>query len=364
MNISTAQTEYYRRPADQRMDSPQALVAAALARRQNSREVNYNTKELRVVPAGTGTGQVQLASPRGVAELTPWSHGQLCRLVGAPAAYVRTLPSQVAADALNHGLQATQVGSTAVVLAERAPDTGTVTARAVTSETYGRLWDAEYYAPVVDSLGAQGWDTPPTWDGKPAGAYLSDRDSFLLMVNGGSIVNDPSRSQGDGQMYRGIILRNSEVGLTSVWADEVMFAYVCGNHMLWGAVYGQQYKRRHVGSAVLRDTLREIGALVRRVSNRPASTDEVLIKALISTELATTQAGVVDELRRMGATQADAEAAYRCAVEVEHQNPRSFWGIAAGLTRISQDSGHQDERLELDQLAAKVLSRGRVLVAA
>ena len=66
----------------------------------------------------------------------------------------------------------------------------------------------------------------------------------------------------------------------------------------------------------------------------------------------------------MGATQADAEAAYVATVQTENVSPRSFWGIAQGLTRVSQESGHQDDRLALDQLAAKVLSRGRQLVAA
>jgi len=256
------------------------------------------------------------------------------------------------------------VGQTAVVLAERAPASGTVTARAITTETYGRLWDADYYAPVVETLCAQGWSTPPTWDGKPAGAYLSDRDSFLVLTHGGSIVNDPSAAQGNGQMHRGLMLRNSEVGLTSVWLDEVLYEYICGNHNFWGAVMGHQYKRRHVGTTVLRDVLREVGAMARKLASRPASADEALIKSLISLEVAQTREGVVDELRKMGATQADAETAYRTAVEVEQVNPRSFWGISRGMTRASQASGYQDDRLALDQLAAKVLARGRALVAA
>lgn len=364
--ISTAATEYYRRPADQRMDSPEALVAAATARKANSREITWNAKDLQVLPVeeGGAVGRVALASPRGQAELTPWSHGQLCRLVGAPAAYVRTLPSDVAAAALNHGLQATPVGQKAVILAERTPEAGTVTARAITSETYGRLWDADYYAPVVEALGAQGWSTPPTWDGKPAGAYLSDRDSFLVLTHGGSIVNDPSARGGDGAMYRGLMLRNSEVGLTSVWLDEVLYQYICGNHNFWGAVMGHQFKRRHVGTQVLRDALREVGAVARRLANRPASVDEALIQSLINLELAATKEGLVDELRKMGATQADAEAAYSTAVEYFDGNPRSCWGIAQGLTRASQASGYQDDRLAMDQLAAKVLSKGRQLVAA
>lgn len=363
--ITTAAREYYRRPADERMASPEALVAAATARMQNSRELSYNAKDLTVVPVDDGTlGHVRLQSPRGQAELTPWSFGQLAKSVGAPGGYLGKLPADVTAAALNHGLQATAVGQKAVVLAQRDPLTGAVTARSITSESYGRLYDAPFYSPVVESLCAQGWSTPPTWDGKPAGAYLSDRDSFLVLTHGGSIVNDPSARQGDGAMYRGLMLRNSEVGLTSAWLDEVLYEYVCGNHNFWGATMGHQYKRRHVGPNVLRDVLREVGAMARKLAHRPASADEALIKSLITLEVAQTREGVIDELRKMGATVADAEAAYRAAVEVEQVNPRSFWGISRGMTRASQASGYQDDRLALDQLAAKVLAKGRQLVAA
>ena len=127
---------------------------------------------------------------------------------------------------------------------------------------------------------------------------------------------------------------------------------------------GHQFKRRHVGTQVLRDVLREVGAVARRLANRPASVDEALIKSLINLELAATKEGLIDELRKMGATQADADAAYQTSVEFFDGNPRSFWGVAQGLTRVSQASGYQDDRLALDQLAAKVLARGRQLVAA
>jgi len=185
-----------------------------------------------------------------------------------------------------------------------------------------------------------------------------------VLTHGGSIVNDPSARQGTGQLFRGLMLRNSEVGLTSVWLDEVLYQFICGNHNFWGAVMGHQYKRRHVGTGVLRDVLREVGTIARRLAARPASVDEALIRTLIDRELAATREGLIDELRKMGATQADAATAYDTAVEWFDGNPRSFWGIAQGLTRASQASGYQDDRLALDQLAAKVLSRGRQLVAA
>jgi len=360
--ISTAANEYYRRPADEIYPDPAALVTFSQERKAASREISYNAKDLSVV--AVDDRRVQLASPRGAAELTPWSHAQLCRTAGAPAGYVRSLPAPIQADALNHGLRSSAAGTTLSILAQLDSAAGSVTARAVTSETYGRLWDADMYGPIVDGLCAQGWSNPPTWDGKPAGSYASDRDSFLVLVNGGSIVNDPSVRSGNGDMYRGIILKNSEVGAAGVYMDEILYQFVCGNHNFWGAVLAKTYRRRHVGTRVLRDVLRELGSLARSAVSRPASVDEILIKALIDRELASTQDACVDELVKMGATKQDAIAAYKAADQTFDASPRSFWGLAQGFTRISQESGYQDDRMALDQLAAKVLSRGRVLVAA
>jgi hypothetical protein len=363
-NISTAQTEYYRRPADERMPDLQGLLAAATERKATSREINYNAKDLRVVPVDDAKiGRIQLASPKGAAELTPWSHAQLCRFVGAPAAYIRTLPADIAADALNHGLQTTSVGTTANILAQ-AKD-GQVTARSVLTETYGRLWEADLYRPIADTFGSKGWTTPPTWDGKPAGAYMSDRDSFLIVVDGGSIVTDPSlRSGQDGRMFRGLMIRNSEVGLCAVSIERVLFEFICGNHMLWGAVIDRSYRRRHVGTRVLRDVLREIGTTARQWIDRPASADEALIRSLMDLEVAQTREAVIDELRAMGASLSDAQAAYATCEQQFDASPRSFWGLSQGLTKASQETGYQDERLSLDVLAAKLLAKGRARVAA
>jgi hypothetical protein len=134
--------------------------------------------------------------------------------------------------------------------------------------------------------------------------------------------------------------------------------------MLWGAIVDKQFRRRHVGDHATRDTLREIQSLARRWTERPASTDETIIRALIDGEIAHTKAAVIDELRSMGATLEQATAAYATCEATEQASPRSFWGAAQGLTRNSQETSYQDERHELDRLAATVLQRGRKLVAA
>jgi hypothetical protein len=134
--------------------------------------------------------------------------------------------------------------------------------------------------------------------------------------------------------------------------------------MLWGAMYDQRFKRRHVGEHARRDAIRTIYSAARKWAQTPASTDEQIIRGLIDREIAHTRDAVIDELRGLGATREQATAAYDTCEQTETASPRSFWGAAQGLTRVSQASGYQDGRLELDQLAAAILARGRKLVAA
>ena len=103
--------------------------------------------------------------------------------------------------------------------------------------------------------------------------------------------------------------------------------------------------------------------MARRFCDRPASQDEQLIRTLIDREIAHDRAAVVDELRTMGAMCEQAESAFDRCVQQETVSPRSFWGIAQGLTRLSQDDGYQDERYAIDKLAAAVLARGARVAA-
>lgn len=379
--IATAANQYANRPADERYPSVDALIAAALDRQNHSREVDYNLKDLSVVPEGQS---LRLQSPKGQASFTHWAFGQFSRLVGAPAAYLRSLPSDIAAQALNYGIKSSPAGTTAKILAQLPNGNPTPTIRACTTDSYARVWSAPMYDAIKSSImdRSDKWSLPPTWSGEPAGAYMSDRDDFLIITHGGSIVTDPSLSnspilgtthgssgtgtggQYDG-MYRGLMIRNSEVGAAAISIQQIYFRYICGNHMLWGAVIGNSFKRRHIGTA-LRETVREIGRIAYDWTNASAARDEAIIASLIKNQLASSKEAIIDELHKMGATKSDAEKAYDLAEQREHCSPRSFWGIAQGLTRLSQEQSHgyQDDRLMLDLLAAKVLARGNRVASA
>lgn len=372
--ITTAANEYATRPADERFSSIDALIQAAEQDQQLSAERSYNLKDLRAV-AGRHladdpglANSIMLEGPRGHASFTHWAFGQLCRMLGAPASYLRSLSPALAADCLNEGIATSDVGQTATLLVRAPNGRPTPMIRSVTSDTYGRLWDGPLYRALGSTLGST-FELPPTWeggaDGARSGAYRGDRDSFVVVVDGGSIVTDPSAAK-DGRMYRGLMIRNSEVGSCSVTIEQILFEYICGNHNFWGAVIDKRFKRRHVGGHVLRDVVREIGAIAHAWMSRSAAQDEALIRLLIDHELASTREAIVDELRKMGATKEQAEGAYDTCEQSDRftASPRSFWGLNQGLTQLSQASSYQDQRFELDALAGKVLARGAKLVAA
>lgn len=414
--IATAAREYAARPPDERYSSLEELVSAAQHDRQSSREVSYNLRDLRAVavPSVPNTdeqrdrllaeaaglipqrfdadddrrlidyvndrtvGTVQLESPKGRAGFSHWSFSQLSRMVGAPAAYLRELPADLAAECLNHGIRNAPVGTVASLLVQAPNGRPDPTIRACTSDSYGRVWDAEIYSAIHQTIVARDdrWTLPPTWSGESAGAYRGDRDSFLILVNGGSIVTDPSirnsveqstRNVGHGPengMFRGLLIRNSEVGASSLLIESILYRYICGNHMLWGALMDRQFRRRHVGTRVVRDAIREIHTFARSYVQQSTERDNAIIRGLIDRELAHTREAVIDELKAIGCTKEQAEQAYARCEQTESVSPRSYWGAAQGLTRLSQESPYQDGRFLLDQLASKVLSRGARLVAA
>lgn len=378
MNFNTAHREYCSRPADERFTSTAAYLESARHDKAYSVERTYNTRDLIVTPydvdapaalasvATTGRQSLRLQSPKGSAEFTHWSFGQLCRMIGAPASYLRELPPAIAADAINWGMHDALGHATDAKILVKANGTAPIV-RACTSETYGRVWDVDLAEPLIEHL--PNFSLPPSWDKNPdgtpiaTGAFRGDRDSFLILVDGGSIVNDPSAGAG-GSMNRGVMIRNSETGAASIWIDLIWFRTVCGNLMITGGMYDLRFRRRHVGDHARRDALRTVYDAAHRWTDRPASTDEAIVRGLIANEIAHTKEAVIDELRKLKMTQADAIAAYDRAEQTEKASPRSYWGIANGITRISQDSGFQDQRFELDQIAAAVLQRGRKLIAA
>jgi hypothetical protein len=353
----TAHREWASRPPDERYASVHALYEAARARHARIEERMTETVDLRTEVIDDDDLAVCNTSHR-TAALTHWSFGQLATIASAPPSYLRTLPAAIASQAINYGLQRFAREEYRLFIERTAP----WTVHAITSPRYARVQHYELAARVLD-LTAQhpGWHLPLGYKGGefgaekiPSGAYLGDRDMFLFLVDGNRDLDDPT-DRSDAGLFRGFILRNSDVGAAALTLDVFLFRAVCGNHIIWGFQHVAGFRRRHVGASIQTAWTSSLDG-VRAALDADTASDRTLLLRATSQELGATRDAVVETaVQRLEVSQKQAAEAYTLAEEFE-TNPRSVWGYVQGLTRLSQRTPWQDGRYALDRAASRLLT--------
>ena len=359
VNAYTAHREWAKRPPDERYASVQQLFDAACARRSRTEARITETVKLHVRAEDSDTLVLdERVSDGDSSDLTHWSFEQLAGIAGAPPNYLRTLPATIAADAINFGLQRCHRGEQQLY----ADATEPWTLHAITSPRYARVHHNELAGRVLHLMDAHpSWQLPLGYkDGEfgaekvPSGAYLGDRDMFLFLVDGNRDLEDPSDSTRAG-LFRGFILRNSDVGAAALTLDVFLFRTVCANHIIWGFQHVAGFRRRHVGASIQDAWTTSLDA-VRAALDADPSADRTLLLRSTTQELGPTRDAVLDAVvQRVELSQKQAAEAYTLA-EQHETNPRSVWGYVQGLTRLSQRTPWQDGRFALDVAASRLLT--------
>jgi hypothetical protein len=352
----TAHREWASRPPDERFASVHALFEAARARRQRIEERTIETGEFRTEAVDD---DLALRETSGrTAALTHWSFGQLATIASAPPNYLRSLPASIASDAINYGLQRVDRDQHQLFVEETAP----WTVHAITSSRYARVHHDELASRVLDLMALHpAWHLPLGFkDGEfgaekvPSGAYLGDRDMFLFLVDGNRDLDDPTDRSHAG-LFRGFILRNSDVGAAALTLDLFLFRLVCGNHIIWGFQHVAGFRRRHVGASIQDEWTTSLDD-VRKALDADTTADRTAILRSTTQELGPTREAVLDAVvQRHDLSQKHAAEAYTLAEQYE-ANPRSIWGYVQGLTRLSQRTPWQDGRFALDRAASRLLT--------
>jgi hypothetical protein len=218
MEIFTAATQWATRPADERFTSLQELytVTHAYAHQASQKTVSWDS--LRVEARDE---EIQLIDKADVpARFTHWAFGQLCGHVNAPVSYLRSLPSTLACQNLNHGLanRSLQPGNPAQMMFH---DNGSLLLRALTTEAYQRIWNWEIVERLLE-WEQKGWEPARPdlrWDGGDP--------TVCLRCNGTG--DDGSRTEGSAEkaMPYCIACKGTGHALPALYAsDKDMFAFV------------------------------------------------------------------------------------------------------------------------------------------
>lgn len=381
LNLYAASEQWASRPADERFPSIEAAYAAASELRAMTREKkDVLLSSLRAEADGR---ELRLVGKANVpAALTFNAFGQLARIVGAPAGYLRELPATLAAQNVNHGLA--RFNGSADKVNVYALQNGATTVRALTSDQYERI----FHVDVLDRLRSvpEGWVVPPARpavDGQVARAATEAdvlaQSGFGLSVSVGDAIADAGIYLGQGTpelfvfmvnmqnrvadgtsegLSRGVFISNSEVGDRAFRVTRFLFRHVCGNHIVWDASGVEDIRIVHKGRHAERNAWSGMRATLTAYADEGARETEAKIATARSFQLGATKDAVLDSLfgRRIAARR-DLDAAYNLAEVNESTDgaPVTAWGFAQGMTRLSQQSPYADARNTLDRAAARVI---------
>src|SRR5882672_2982755 len=256
MELMKASNQWATRPADERFTSLLDMHSHFVEQRQLSRAKVVASRNIHVLPEPDNKGLL-VAGPQGQGFApTHWAFGQLAQLAEAPASYLRSIPSPLAADCINYGLQFKRdIEDVGLLLYKN----GSPVIRAATGPNYGRIWNSDIVNGLVKQFGdgLTGDFRVPGEFGKHVDVtkanttlYAGDRDMFVFLADEEHRIEVPNRRNGEaGSFARGFFVWNSEVGKTTFGIGTFLFDYVCCNRIVWGAEGYGEISIRHTASA-------------------------------------------------------------------------------------------------------------------
>jgi len=399
-NDMGASREWATRPADERFWTIEDMHQAVVAHKERTIDIPALLSSVEVGSPDRRSLELYTGGDRQTpATFTNFSFGQICERVKAAKPYLTTLPAPIVADCLNYGLSEyglrTERGPHSVTF-EVSPDgrgkQGAVELRCVASEIYNRIWNADI-TDWLRRLPDLGWRVPParpngmpglqtraaTQDDvlndqhgflsinvgdmiAPAGLYASDRDCFAFFVN-----EDFPIDTGDGQpMSRAFYVSNAEVPGRSFRAKFFGYEHVCGNHIIWGGRLMADIRVRHVGTNA-DEAVDQIKAQLTAYTEQSVMCEQNAIQAARQAMLGNSKSGhrtkesvMEDPIWRKVPVlnQKQISRAIDVAtdtIDLHKASPFSAWGVVQGLTRLSQQTPHMDQRESLDDAAGRVI---------
>lgn len=366
--------QWIARPADERFLSLDDLYASVKARtdatfedRIETRGVEFIAPEARSIE-DTHKMTVGLSNGREVAP-THWSFGQLAQLAGAPAGYLRKLPSQIAADALSYGMRYNRAVETIKLYGRDGLDL-----RAATGPDYGRIFDYEVVRAVQqiagNGTGDTRWKVPGVMDWRTmvydpdhpitmdtTTLFASDRDVFIFLVDDRNPISVGKLPNGDDDLvFRGFYVTNSEVGRSALKIAAFYLRAVCCNRIMWGVEGFQEVSMRHSKYAPARFVEEARPALEQFADGSTRLLLEGVEKAKAA-KIASEKEEALEFLAARGLSRKRAVEVYESVEQHEGREIRTVWDVAQGITRVAHTIPYTDERVDFERIAGKLLDK-------
>lgn len=355
-NNTVVSNQWFSRPADQRF-----LTLDALKAKVDERKSQYVARD-----AAMDCMQVQSTAEGGIvlqdkdgsspAKLTHWAFGQLAARASAPAGYLRKLPAEIAVQALQWSMETHEAksdeGNDVKLLIQQ---NGETYLRAATSPTYGRIYDADVVSAIVRSVDQSIWRVPSaSYSGtdplRATTLYASDHDIFIFLVDEGRTIE-----AGGENLKRGFYVWNSEVGASTFGLASFTYDRVCDNRIIWNCGNFKELRIRHTSGGPHRFMAHAAPTL-----RAFAESSGKLIAATVVEAKATTvgkdRKSVLEWMAARGFTKPQAVRAYEKAEEDPRgYDPRTVWALVQGATDAAHEIGFQDDRVEMETKAGKLL---------
>lgn len=368
--IGRVSSEWFSRPDDEKYLSLSELFDSVKARADDATTRTVATADILVDAQRDDGERLRLTIPgrEEVVRPTHWSFGQLCTLVGAPAAYMRQLPASLAGINLQYGL----CNHRRELVKTLETDDGEVELRAVTGPDYGRIWDHELVA-AVQKIAGNGngdtrWKVPGVlnWSDMTYNPYVdvsketttlyaSDRDVFLFLVDDTNPIEAGCLADGSPDLYfRGFYAWNSEVGSKTLGIASFYLRAVCQNRNLWGTENFEEITIRHSKFAANRFAHEAEPALTSFANSSP-SAFLAGISAARERIVARTDEDRETFLRKRGFSKGETAKIVEIVLKEEQKKPESIFDFVQGITALARNKAHQDARLELEGKAKRLM---------
>lgn len=338
-----------------------ALRASVHSRRMRSRALDLDTVGMKAsLTEGPDGGSLVINGRTSPVEPSHWSFGQLASLVKAPAGYLRTLPKPLLVDCLNHGFESGQRETVKFMTIARddSEPAGPNRLQAVTSTTYGRIWDADVVdcvARLQERTGGR-FHNPLAYQAgnysggaRPSGLYASDHDCFIFMIDGGSLLEAGPRAQ----FHRGFCVWNSETGAKTFGLMTFLFNTVCGNHFIYGARDINQLFIRHTSGGPYRFDSQAAPQLLAYANSSAQEDMDVIRKAQDKLLPATKLEELTPWVLKNGKFSRSEISSAVVIARSEEGDCRTVFQLMQGFTAYARGFEFVDARVDLESRAGK-----------